>query len=453
MAGNGFFPYAKIMKNNLFSTIILAAGGGTRMRASLPKVLHRIGGQTMIAHLLETLEKINCHSVCLVTAPSMEKVRQAVSGVDHAIQEQPFGTAHAVLAAEDFIAKSKKDILILYGDVPLITAETIEKVLAKGKAHDIVMLGMQVIGPHAYGRMVVEKDEVMEVIDAADCTPQQLKIDLCWAGILYIRHPVMLPFLKKIQNKNAQKEFYLTDIVKIARAAGCSVGVEKGALEELQGINTQAELARAEKIFQKRKRSELLEKGVTLIDPETVYVSYDTEIDKDVLIEPNVFMGLGVSVHAGAHIKAFSHLEGSVIHSGAVVGPFARLRPGTVVGEKCKIGNFVEIKKSVLGADTKVSHLTYLGDAELGKSVNIGAGTITCNYDGYHKHKTVIKDGVFVGSNTSLIAPVTLEKESMTGAGSVITQDVPAGDIAISRASQKNIRDASKRFHSKHSKK
>lgn len=442
------------MKNSLFSTIILAAGSGTRMHATLPKVLHRIGGQTMVGHLLDTLKTMNCHSVCLVTAPGMDRVREAVAHVDHAIQAQPLGTAHAVLAAEKQITAYKQDILILYGDVPLITAETLQKVIEKGKSHEVVVLGMQVTETNAYGRIVLDAEgQVKEVVEVKDCTPQQRDITLCNSGIFFIQHAVALPLLKKIQNNNQQKEFYLTDVVKLARQEGYSVGLEEGSVEELQGVNTQAELAWAEDTFQTRKRKEFLEKGVTMIDPRTVYMSYDTNISKDVLIEPHVVMGTGVTVHPGVTLKAFSYLEGAVVQSGSVIGPFARLRPGTVVGEQCKIGNFVEIKKSSLGPDTKVSHLTYIGDAELGEGVNIGAGTITCNYDGYNKHKTIIKDGVFVGSNTALVAPLTVGKDAMIGAGSVITQDVPAGDIALSRTPQKNIRDASIKFHSKHSKK
>ncbi|HCI48895.1 MAG: UDP-N-acetylglucosamine diphosphorylase/glucosamine-1-phosphate N-acetyltransferase [Alphaproteobacteria bacterium RIFCSPLOWO2_01_FULL_45_8] len=442
------------MKTNLFSTIILAAGSGTRMHAALPKVLHRIGGQSMIAHLVETLKKLHCRNTCLVTAPGMERVRDSFPALDHAIQDHPLGTAHAVLAAEKEISSYKTDILILYGDVPLITEQTLQRIIKKGQDHDVVMLGMQVQEENAYGRVLVNASgQVEEVVEAVDCTPEQRKVTLCSSGIFLIRHKVVLPLLKKIGNKNQQKEFYLPDIVKIARQEGYSVVVEEGALSELQGINTQGELARAEKTFQTRKRKEFLEKGVTLLDPDSVYFSYDTEITPDVLIEPNVFMGPGVTLEAGVEIKAFSHLEGAHVRQGAVVGPFARLRPGTVVGKKCKVGNFVEIKKSILGTEAKVSHLTYIGDAELGNRVNIGAGTITCNYDGYSKHKTVIKDGVFVGSNTALVAPITLGKDAMIGAGSVITDDVPAGDIALSRAPQKNIRGASTKFRSKHSKK
>ena len=424
------------------------------MHASLPKVLHRIGGQTMVGHLLDTLKTLDCPSVCLVTAPGMDRVREAVAHVDHAIQEKPLGTGHAVLAAEKQIRVYEKDILILYGDVPLITQETLKKVIEKGKSHEVVVLGMQVTENNAYGRIVLDAlGHVEEIIETKDCTAQQKQITLCNSGIFFIRHGVALPLLKKIQNTNEQKEFYLTDVVKLARQAGYSVGLEEGSVEELQGINTQGELARAEQTFQNRKRKQFLDLGVTMIDPHTVYLSYDTELSKDVLIEPNVVMAPGVKVHPGVTLKAFSHLEGAEIHSGSVVGPFARLRPGTVVGEKCKIGNFVEIKKSTLGADTKVSHLTYIGDAKLGEGVNIGAGTITCNYDGYNKHKTIIEDGVFVGSNSALVAPLTIGKDAMIGAGSVITQDVPSGDISLSRTPQKNIRDASHKFHLKHSKK
>lgn len=442
------------MKNNIFSTIILAAGSGTRMKASLPKVLHRIGGQTMIGHLLDTLHHLGSNSTCLVTAPGMEAVRTSFLNLEHAIQEKALGTAHAVLAATSFIETRAQDLLILYGDVPLVTEEALRRVIAKGQHHEAVLLAMEVPEDNAYGRVVLtSQGDVQEVVEAKDCTPDQRCLTLCNSGIFFLRHKVALPLLRQIKNDNAQKEFYLTDIVKLARQEGYSVGLETGSLEELQGINSQAELARAEKTFQKRKRQDFLNNGVTLLDPETVYTSYDTKIAADVVIEPNVFMGPGVILRAGVQIKAFSHLEGVEISDNAVVGPFARLRPGTFIGKKSKIGNFVEVKKSTLGTNTKVSHLSYVGDATLGDHVNIGAGTITCNYDGYEKHATIIEDGVFVGSNTALVAPVTIGKESMIGAGSVITQDVPDGDIAVGRAPQKNIRDGSKRFRARHSKK
>ncbi|MFN7662266.1 MAG: bifunctional UDP-N-acetylglucosamine diphosphorylase/glucosamine-1-phosphate N-acetyltransferase GlmU [Alphaproteobacteria bacterium] len=442
------------MNHKSFSAIILAAGNGIRMRSSLPKVLHPIGGQPMIKHLLGTLDQLHCSSVCMVTAPHMDTVRAAVEHVSHAIQTHPLGTAHAVLAAEQFITQQEKDILILFGDVPLIKADTLQRVLDKRKSHEVVLLGMEVSEENSYGRIMLNaQGQVEEVIEKRDCSPEQLKVTLCNSGIFFIRHQVALPLLKKISNHNDQKEFYLTDVVKLAREAGYAVGLETGQVDELQGINTQGELAKAEKVFQDRKRHEFLEKGVTLQNPDSLYVSYDTHIEPDVTIEPHVVMGPGVRVHSGAQIRAFSYLEGVTVGPSAVVGPFARMRPGTVVGEKCKIGNFVEIKKSTLGAGTKVSHLTYIGDAELGEGVNIGAGTITCNYDGYNKHQTVIEDGVFVGSNTALVAPLTVGKDAMIGAGSVVTQDVPAGDIAISRSAQKNIRQASTRFHSRHSKK
>jgi len=442
------------MKQNIFSSIVLAAGSGSRMRSSTPKVLHKVGGETLIGHVLTTLKKAGSQSICLVTAPGMDLVRDSLSSIDHAIQETPLGTAHAVLAAEKQIASYKNNILILCGDTPLITEETVSCVLKKGQDHDVVILGMHDYSENSYGRIITdEKGSVEKIIEVRDCGEEDLKITLCNSGILLVRHEIALSLLKKIENKNTKKEFYLTDLIKIARKEGLSVGVVEGDVEELQGINTQAELAEAEASFQKRKKKELLEKGVTFMDPKTVYLSHDTQISSDVLIEPHVFIGAGVTLHSGVHIRAFSYLEGAIVHENSVIGPFARIRPETVVGEKCKIGNFVEIKKTTLGENTKVSHLTYLGDAVLGDSVNVGAGTITCNYDGYLKHKTVIEDHVFVGSNTALVAPVTLEKGSMIGAGSVITKDVKQGEIALSRPSQKNIRDGSKRFHSKYSKK
>ncbi|MDC0348857.1 bifunctional UDP-N-acetylglucosamine diphosphorylase/glucosamine-1-phosphate N-acetyltransferase GlmU [Alphaproteobacteria bacterium] len=442
------------MKQNIFSSIVLAAGSGSRMRSSTPKVLHKVGGETLIGHVLTTLKKAGAESICLVTSPDMGLVRNSLPSIDHAIQETPLGTAHAVLAAEKKISSYKNNILVLCGDAPLITEETIKSVLKKGQDHDVVILGMHTSSKNSYGRIITdEKGSVEKTIEVRDCGEEELKITLCNSGILLVRHDIALPLLKKINNANTKKEFYLTDLVKIARKEGFSVGVVEGDEEELQGINTQAELAEAEEAFQKRKKKELLENGVTFMDPKTVYLSHDTQISSNVLIEPHVFIGAGVILHSGVHIRAFSYLEGVVVHENSVIGPFARIRPETVVGEKCKIGNFVEIKKTTLGENTKVSHLTYLGDAILGSSVNVGAGTITCNYDGYLKHKTVIEDHVFVGSNTALVAPVTLEKGSMIGAGSVITKDVKQGEIALSRSSQKNIRDGSERFHSKNSKK
>ncbi len=420
--------------------IILGAGMGTRMRSALPKVLHGVGGQPMVSHVLDAVASLDAARVGVVVAPGFENVAKAVAPVPTAIQDQALGTAHAALAAADLFNGFTGDVFILFGDTPLIRQETLQAMLDRRRAADaptVVVLGMRPAGENAYGRLIVTPDGALNrIVEFKDANAEERAAPLWNSGVMLVDGAVLFDLLRQVGDDNAKGEFYLTDIVALARAAGGSAAVVEGLESELLGVNDRSDLAQAEAEFQRRKRVAAMTGGATLTAPETVFFSHDTEIGQDVIIEPNVVFGPGAKIQSGAHIRAFSHIEGAVVASGAVIGPYARLRPGADIGEGARIGNFVEVKAATIEAGAKANHLAYIGDAHVGAGANIGAGTITCNYDGYFKHKTDIGAGAFIGSNSSLVAPVQVGAGAIVGAGSTIGRSVPENALAVTRASQ-----------------
>jgi bifunctional UDP-N-acetylglucosamine pyrophosphorylase/glucosamine-1-phosphate N-acetyltransferase len=430
-------------------TIVLAAGEGTRMRSSLPKVLHPVAGQSLLAHVLEASPKGAGAALAVVIGPDHGAVeaetRRLRPDARTFVQRERLGTAHAVLAARDAIIGGADDLLVVFGDTPLISAATFERLrapLRKGAA--LAVLGFRAADPTGYGRLLVEGDRLVAIREQADVTPAERKITLCNAGVMAFDGRKALEVIEKIANGNAKGEYYLTDAVAIVRQQGLEAVVIETGEDEVRGINTKAQLAEAEQVMQARLRRAALEAGVTMIAPETVYLAADTSFGNDVTIEPFVVIGPGVSISDGAVIHSFSHIVHSSIGKNASVGPYARLRPGTSLGEGAKIGNFVETKAATLEAGAKVNHLSYIGDAHVGERANIGAGTITCNYDGFGKHKTEIGAGAFVGTNSSLVAPVKIGNGAYIGSGSVITKDVPDDAMAVER-SQQTIREGGAR--------
>jgi len=422
------------------AAVVLAAGKGTRMKTELPKVLHKLAGRPMIAHVLANLAPLGCERIVVVVGPGMESVGGAVAPHATALQAEPLGTGHAVLAAWSALEGFAGDVLVVYGDCPFISSATIGKLIARRRAADgpaVVVLGMRPADPAQYGRLVLGADGLLEaIVEYRDANAEQRAITLCNSGVMAIDGARLFGLLDRVGNANAKGEYYLTDIVAIARADGAACAVVEAPADELIGINSRAELAAAEAILQNRLRAQAMENGATLTDPQSVFLSYDTRLGRDVVVGPNVVFGPGVEVADGAEIKAFSHLEGAKVAGGAAIGPFARLRPGTVVGEKARIGNFVEAKNAQVGAGAKANHLTYLGDAVIGPGANVGAGTITANYDGFNKHKTEIGADVSIGSNTVLVAPVKVGRGAIVGAGSVITQSVSPDALALGRGRQ-----------------
>jgi len=436
------------------AAIILAAGKGTRMQSSLPKVMHEIARKPMIGHVISTALAAGLKPVTLVVAPEMASVvsyANSLADPVHEVQQtEQLGTGHAVLCARKALEKFDGNLMVLYGDTPLITAETLTRLqeCLLADAHTAVaVLGFTPPNAGSYGRLIVNSERTLErIVEAKDATPEELKTTLCNSGVIALRGNVAWRLLERIENTNAKEEYYLTDVVAIARAEGFTARVVEADADEVMGVNSRVELAQAEAIFQTRKRHEIMLSGVTLHAPETVFFSHDTSIAPDTVIEPNVVFGEGVAVGSRAHIKGFCHIEGSVIGDGAIIGPFARLRPGTNLGAKVRIGNFVEIKKSEIEDGAKVNHLSYIGDASVGENANIGAGTITCNYDGYHKYRTVIGREVFIGSNTALVAPVTVGDGAMVAAGSVITDDIAPDALALARTRQEQKEDWARSF-------
>ncbi len=424
------------------AVIVLAAGLGTRMKSALPKVLHPLAGRPMIAHLMETVDGLEPEDVCVVVGDFMDAVSEAVAPFPTAVQSERLGTAHAVLTARDGIGDFDGDVLVLFGADPLITLATLEDLLEVRREHGaaVAVLGFRPEDPGLYGRLVTDEDGRLEaIVEAKDASEEQLAIGLCNSGVMAIDGRRLWGLLDRVGNDNAKGEYYLTDIVALTRADGLDCVVSEGDPDELIGVDSRADLAEAEAILQDRLRLNAMENGVTMTDPTTVFLSHDTDLGRDVHIGPNVFFGPGVRVGEGARIDAFCHLEGATVRPGATVGPFARLRPGTNVGEGAKVGNFVEVKNAILEPGAKVSHLTYIGDAHVGEGANIGAGTITCNYDGYFKSKTIIGKGAFIGSNTALVAPVNVGDGAVIGAGSTIGKDVESDALAVTRAPQKHL--------------
>lgn len=421
--------------------IILAAGEGTRMKSARPKVLHEVGGRSLLGHALAAVADAGAQSVVVVVSPGRPEVGQEAQrrlpGTSLAHQHERRGTAHAVLAAREALAQGYNDIIIAFADTPLVRPETfvaLRAELAGGAA--VAVLGFEAGNPAGYGRLVERDGQLEEIVEDKDATPAQRDITLCNAGLMALSGEHALAILEAIGDDNAQREFYLPDAVAVARTRGLNATVIRAPENEVQGVNDRAQLATAEAEFQRRKRLAVMAEGATLIAPETVFFSFDTQVGRDVVIEPNCVFGPGVSIADGAVIHAFSHLEGAEVGPAANVGPFGRLRPGAKLAEKAKVGNFVEIKASEIGVGAKVSHLTYIGDASVGAGANIGAGTITCNYDGFFKARTTIGAGAFVGSNSSLVAPVTIGENAYIGSGSVVTEDVAPDALAVGRARQ-----------------
>lgn len=431
-------------QNNIkFSSIILAAGKGTRMKSALPKVMHRLAGAPLISHVLAAVSPLSPEKIIAVIAPDMDmvtdSVRKTTENASFIMQNQQLGTGHAVACAKHELAGYHEKILILYGDTPLITTGTLEKMLEAAQYSEIVVLGMNIENPTGYGRLIVDDSERLEeIIEEKDASAEQKQITLCNSGVMAVSGKYLFELLEKLTPNNQAGEYYLTDIVAIAGDMGLHSRVVVADAGELAGINTRAQLAAAEQVLQDKLRATAMENGATMIDPKSVFLQVDTRIASDVIIHPNVIFGAGVVVESGVEIRAFSHIEGAHIKSGAIIGPFARLRVGSVVGENAHVGNFVELKNTNLGDGAKANHLSYVGDAVVGAGANIGAGTITCNYDGKNKHKTTIGAGAFIGSNSALVAPVTIGKNAVVGAGSVITQDVPDNMLAIERGLQIN---------------
>lgn len=434
------------------AAVILAAGKGTRMKSDLHKVLHPIAGHPMLLRLAESVAALNPERTVVVTGAGREQVEAAVAplGIVTAIQAEQLGTGHAVAQAEAALAGFEGDVLVLYGDVPLVSSATMAAMVARLHAPDspaVVVLGFRPADPAAYGRIIADEAGVIaKMVEYKDASEAERAINLCNSGLMAVRSADLFALLARVGNDNAASEYYLPDVVMLAAADGRASAVIETSAAEVAGINSRAELAGVELSWQNARRAQAMADGATLIAPETVWFAYDTVLGRDVVIEPNVVFGPGVTVADDVVIHAFSHIEGATIGAGAEVGPFARLRPGAVLGEHSKIGNFVEMKKAVLGAGAKASHLTYLGDAEVGPGVNIGAGTITCNYDGFFKYKTVIGAGAFIGSNSALVAPVTIGAGAIVGAGSVITGDVDADALALARGKQEARPGWGKRF-------
>jgi bifunctional UDP-N-acetylglucosamine pyrophosphorylase / glucosamine-1-phosphate N-acetyltransferase len=427
-------------------SIILAAGEGTRMKSALPKVLHPIAGLPMVAHVARATAATGAVDIALVVGNGAEAVEAAVrpyaAKAESFVQAERLGTAHAALCAKPAMARGYDDVLVVFADTPLIDPPSLSEARHKlTEGASVVVLGFRPKDPARYGRLIEKDGQLVAIREYNDCTPEERQIGFCNGGLMAIDGKLALALLEAVGNDNAKKEYYLTDIVEIARARGLRVVATEVPYESVLGINTRVELAEAENIWQQRKRRELMLSGVTMIDPQTVVFAHDTEVDPDVLIEPNVFFGPGVKVAAKAKIRAFSHIEGAVVGPEAEVGPFARLRPGADLAEKSKVGNFCEVKKARVGAGAKVNHLSYIGDAVIGPKANIGAGTITCNYDGFNKWVTEIGAGAFVGSNSALVAPVRIGDGAYVASGSVIVESVPDDALAFGRARQRNLPD------------
>jgi bifunctional UDP-N-acetylglucosamine pyrophosphorylase/glucosamine-1-phosphate N-acetyltransferase len=422
--------------------IILGAGMGTRMNSDLPKVLHPIAGAPMLVHAMKAGASLDPAKSVVVAGHGAAAVEKAALDFDPAaqvvIQSEQLGTANAVAQAQSALDGFDGDALVLYGDTPFIRPETLAAMTAARLTHDIVVLGFEADEPGRYGRLIMQDDQLDRIVEFKDASDKEKAVTLCNSGVIAANASTLFELIDAVGNDNAAGEYYLTDIVAIARERQLKATVVRCAEAETLGINSRAELSRAEALFQSNARTAAQADGVTLVAPETVFFAHDTVIGRDSLIEPNVIFGPGTTVESNATIRAFSHLEGCHVSRGAVVGPYARLRPGAELSENVKVGNFVEIKNAQIADGAKVNHLSYVGDAAIGARSNIGAGTITCNYDGVFKHKTTIGADAFIGSNTMLVAPVTVGDAAMTASGSIITRDVPGGDLALARAKQEN---------------
>ena len=434
------------------AVIVLAAGQGTRMKSDLHKVLHPVAGRPMLLHLLASAEELHPERTVVVAGARREQIAAALPDATIAVQEEQLGTGHAVLQARDALAGFDGDVLIMYGDVPLVRTETMRAMVERlhgADAPTVVVLGFTPDDAGAYGRIVADEGVIAKMVEYKDASEDERAVRLCNSGLMAARAVDLWPLLARVGNANAAGEHYLPDIVMLAAQDGRRSAVIEAEAWEVAGINSRAELAAVDASWQARRRAEAMAAGVSLRAPETVWFSWDTELSRDVTVEQNVVFAPGVTVADGANIRAFSHLEGATVGQGCEVGPYARLRPGTVLGKGAKIGNFVETKKAVLGEGAKANHLTYLGDAEVGANANIGAGTITCNYDGFFKYQTVIGEGAFIGSNSALVAPVNIGAGAIVGAGGVVTKDVDADALALIRPEQRSLAGWAKRFRGK----
>jgi len=424
------------------AAVIMAAGQGTRMKSPTPKVLHRVAGRTMLDRAIDAARAAGCERVVVVCGthgPAVaDHVRKRLGEAAVAIQDPPLGTAHAVLAAREALAGFEGEVLVINADCPLLTAADITPLFDQRAAgDDLVMLAFTAADPALYGRMIRGEDgRLLRIVEARDASPGERAVDVCYSGILVAPAGPLFDWLAAVGNDNVKGEYYITSIVGVANAAGKRVGVAFASETAVMGADDQAGVARAEALWQQRARAALMADGVSMVAPETVFLSFDTRIAGGAVLEPNLVFGPGVSVESGAVIRAFSHLEGAIVRAGAIIGPYARLRPGADIGEDAHIGNFVEVKKVKVGKGAKANHLSYLGDGTIGARANIGAGTIFCNYDGFDKFETHVGEGAFVGSNSSLVAPVRIGDGAYTGSGSVITRDVAADALGLERSQQ-----------------
>jgi bifunctional UDP-N-acetylglucosamine pyrophosphorylase/glucosamine-1-phosphate N-acetyltransferase len=438
------------MTNRPLACVILAAGKGTRMKSDLPKVLHRVAGRPMVGHVLSAVQTLDPDHVVVVVGPGMEEVAAAVTPCPTAVQEEQLGTADAVRAAFGLLEGFTGDVIVLYGDTPLVTPETLRAmVAARRRAEDpaVIVLGMRPENPGAYGRLILDSEGGLErIVEYLDASDAERAVTLCNAGLMAFDGSRMFELIGRIGNDNAKGEYYLTDVVQIARAEGMACAVVEAEPAEVVGVNSRAELAEVEKLLQRRLRLAAMAAGATLVDPDSVFFSADTRLGRDVVVGPNVVFGAGVTVGDRVEIRPFCHLEQVTIDSGAQIGPYARLRPGARIGADVHIGNFVEIKNATIEPGAKINHLTYVGDARVGAKANIGAGTITCNYDGFNKSHTDIGAGAFIGSNTALVAPVSVGDGAIVGAGSVVTANVEADALVVSRARQQSYSGWAARF-------
>src|SRR4051794_9643681 len=435
-----------------FAVVILAAGQGTRMRSDTHKVLHPIASRPLLLHLIDRVDGLGAEKRVVVVGKGREQVEAAIAGrdVSIAVQAEQKGTGHAVQQAQATLAGYDGPVLILYGDTPFVEAETLRRMIDRldgDGGPGVVVLASCPDEPAKYGRIILgEGDRIAKMVEYKDATEEERAVRLCNSGMMAVHAKDLFRWLDKVGNDNAAGEYYLPDIVNIAAAEGREAVVIEGDPYEAAGVNSRAELAHLELEWQRRRREQALDEGATLIDPESVWFAYDTKLGRDVTVEPHVVFGPGVEIADGATIHAFSHIEGAIIGAKASIGPFARIRPGTRLAERTKVGNFVELKKAEIGEGAKVNHLSYVGDTEVGARANIGAGTITCNYDGFGKYRTVIGAGAFIGSNTALVAPVTIGDGAIVGAGSVITEDVDADALAVERSDQKGVAGWARRF-------
>jgi len=432
------------------AAIVLAAGLGTRMKSAKPKVMHAIAGRPMVNHVIANLIEANVTEIACVIGPDMKALEAAVAPHKTAIQMDRLGTAHAVLAAREAMQDFDGNVLIAFGDTPLISPSTFARMLQAASDADVVVLGFCPDDPGAYGRLITNPDGSLQaIVEFKDASDEQRSLNLCNSGVMCVAGSKLFGLLDQINNDNAAGEYYLTDIVGLARADGLQCVYVEGCEEELLGVNSRVELARAEQLVQAELRHNAMLNGATLMDVDSTYFSFDTKIGQDVVIEPHVFFGPKVIVQDHATIKAFSHLEDTKVGRGVVMGPYARLRPGTNLMDGAKVGNFVEIKNALIEEGAKVNHLSYIGDARVGPNANIGAGTITCNYDGFFKYHTNIGADAFIGSNTALVAPVIIGDGANVGAGSTITKNVESGALGLTRSPQKMLKDWATSFRSK----